>query len=597
MNRRIRTVGDNLNVGGRHILDMWNSYEQGTFMINRKYQRKLVWTLEEKQNFIDTILHKYPVPLFLLVGYKDKHDERHEDVIDGLQRLNAIFSFIKGEFAVRHGGRYRFFNPDAMFAESQNTTQKEREVIDYRTCRDFLLYQLPVTITEADDTTVEEIFKRINSTGRKLSKQDLRQAGAVGMFSDLVRKTSSYVRGDYTTDDTISLSKMQDISLGSSGLRYGINTRNVFWIEHGICTYENIRISQDEEIIARILCYIILGDNISPSSKKLDEVYEADSKVHLRLEAEVEEKGIGQISDYFSQIYIDVRKLFESVNSNFSDWLFTNATQSGKAKIFQALFMALHELRKESYYISDYAQTAKAIQKIGDNNFREITEDRNWTIRIRNDAIRQFIFHLKPTMVFRAQKRSDEEWRLKFEDLISKSSGVEQQMYDFKLGLTLLEDGTKNPKIISKIVRTLTAMANTDPDVEGVVMIGVANDVTAAKNFQSHYNSNWVEVGKCFVTGVNDKIKKYWGSLENYLQYLKREVAKQPIQDDVKSQILTSFNAVSYEGKTVVIIRCKNNGHSFTYNSEFYERRGSNTEKVEIGSAAFNELIRKTTKL
>lgn len=56
-------MGDNLDVGGRHILDMWNSFEKEIFLVNRKYQRKLVWTLEEKQNFIDTILHKYPVPL------------------------------------------------------------------------------------------------------------------------------------------------------------------------------------------------------------------------------------------------------------------------------------------------------------------------------------------------------------------------------------------------------------------------------------------------------------------------------------------------------------------------------------------------------
>ncbi|WP_251207536.1 ATP-binding protein [Acetatifactor aquisgranensis] len=169
-------------------------------------------------------------------------------------------------------------------------------------------------------------------------------------------------------------------------------------------------------------------------------------------------------------------------------------------------------------------------------------------------------------------------------------------MYDFKLGLTLLEDGSKNPNIVSKIVKTLTAMANTNSDEEGIVIIGVANDIASAQNYQSHYNSNWIEIDKCFVTGINDEVKKYWGSLENYVQYLKREISKQPIQDDVKSQILTNFNVINYEEKTVVILKCKNNGHSFTYKNEFYERRGSNTEKVEIGSASFNELMRRTTR-
>lgn len=589
-------MSDNLNVGGRHILDMWNSYKKGIFMVNRKYQRKLVWTLEEKQDFIDTILHKYPVPLFLLVSYKDKNDEYHEDIIDGLQRLNSIFSFINGEFAVKYNGVYSYFNPDAMFAESESTAQRERAVIDYRTCRDFLLYQLSVTVTEADDTTVEEIFKRINSTGRKLSKQDLRQAGSVGMFSDLVRKISSYARGDYTTDDIISLDRMPGISLSSAGLKYGINTKNIFWIAQGICTYENIRISQDEEIVARLLSYILLGNKISPLSKKLDEIYDTKSAVHDSLESIVEREGIDQISDCFSKIYNDFKKIFESVNSNFSEWLFKNANPSGKAKIFQALFLALYELRKDNYYIENYVLVANSIKQIGDSRFREITDDRNWTIKIRNDAIQQFILCLKPAMILKKVKKDDIVWCLKFEDLLSKAVGIEQQMYDFKLGLTLLENGKRNYKIIDKITRTLTSMANTNPDEDGIVFIGVANDLSAAKEYQAHYHSGWVEVDKCYVTGVNDEINKYWGSLENYVQFLKQGIAKQPIQDDVKSQILNNFKAIYYEDRIIIIIKCKNNGHPFTYGNEFYERRGSNTEKVEIGSASFNEMMRRTTK-
>ncbi len=589
-------MGDNLDVGGRHILDMWNSFEKEIFLVNRKYQRKLVWTLEEKQNFIDTILHKYPVPLFLLVGYKDKNGEYHEDIIDGLQRLNAIFSFIKGEFAVFYNGRYSYFNYNAMYAENTNPSDTVKPVIDYNTCREFLLYKLPVTLTEADDTTVEDIFKRINSTGRKLSKQDLRQVGAVGAFSDLVRKTASYVRGDYTTGDLVSLNKMPDISLSNSGLKYKIKIRDIFWNVHDICTLDNIRVSQDEEIIARILCCIILGNNISPSSKKLDEIYESDSNIHKELDNAVHEKGIEQISDYFSKIYTDFKKIFESVNSTFSDWIFDRATQSGKAKIFQALFLALHELRSSNYYISDYAQAAKAIYKIGKSRFGDITEDRNWTIKIRNEAIQQFVLYLKPKMVLKKLKKEDIEWKLKFEDLLDRAVGIEQQMYDFKLGLTVLKDGTRNPEIVSRIVKTLTAMANTDPDEDGVIIIGVADDINAARDYQKHYNSSWIETGKCFVTGVNGEVEKYWKSLENYVQYLKQEISKQPIQDDVKSQILTNFKIIEYEERTIIIIKCKNNGHSFTYGSKFYERHGSNTEKVEIGSPSFNELMKRTTK-
>lgn len=69
-------------------------YKDELFFVNRKYQRKLVWTLEEKQNLIDTIFREYPIPMFLIAS--DYREEKMKwEIIDGLQRLDAIISFIK----------------------------------------------------------------------------------------------------------------------------------------------------------------------------------------------------------------------------------------------------------------------------------------------------------------------------------------------------------------------------------------------------------------------------------------------------------------------------------------------------------------------
>ena len=45
---------------------MYGDYRDGKLIVNRGYQRKLVWTLDEKRKLIDSILHAYPVPLVLL---------------------------------------------------------------------------------------------------------------------------------------------------------------------------------------------------------------------------------------------------------------------------------------------------------------------------------------------------------------------------------------------------------------------------------------------------------------------------------------------------------------------------------------------------
>ena len=146
--------------------------------------------------------------------------------------------------------------------------QKENK-LDPIICRKFLNYQLPITTTEVSDTEIEDIFIRINSTGRKLSAQDLRQAGSVGYFSDLVRKTACYIRGDITEEDIVALSKMPSLSLSNKKLDYEINIYDTFWIKNRILTEKNIRLSRDEEIIARIYSYMILGSNVSPSSNAL----------------------------------------------------------------------------------------------------------------------------------------------------------------------------------------------------------------------------------------------------------------------------------------------------------------------------------------
>jgi uncharacterized protein with ParB-like and HNH nuclease domain len=85
---------------GMSIQSLYRLYRDGSLTINRQYQRKLVCTVPEKQKLIDSLLKDYPLPLFLLaekpgdgVGKPAAYE-----VIDGMQRLNAIFSYIEHGF-------------------------------------------------------------------------------------------------------------------------------------------------------------------------------------------------------------------------------------------------------------------------------------------------------------------------------------------------------------------------------------------------------------------------------------------------------------------------------------------------------------------
>src|SRR5689334_9336331 len=86
-----------LSIKGETVQRIYDNHTRNAYVVNRRYQRKLVWSIEEKRSFIDSLRNGFPVPLVLL-GETTFKDAPCFEVIDGLQRLNAITSFIEGEF-------------------------------------------------------------------------------------------------------------------------------------------------------------------------------------------------------------------------------------------------------------------------------------------------------------------------------------------------------------------------------------------------------------------------------------------------------------------------------------------------------------------
>lgn len=65
---------------------------------NINLQRPFVWELNQKQEFILSVLKEQTIPQFAIVVYGDDH--RLYKVIDGKQRLCTLISFYKGEFPI-----------------------------------------------------------------------------------------------------------------------------------------------------------------------------------------------------------------------------------------------------------------------------------------------------------------------------------------------------------------------------------------------------------------------------------------------------------------------------------------------------------------
>lgn len=67
---------------------VYGFYAANRFLVNRRCQRKLVWSIEEKRAFVDSLRQSFPVPLILLADVAHENADRFE-IIDRMQRLNA----------------------------------------------------------------------------------------------------------------------------------------------------------------------------------------------------------------------------------------------------------------------------------------------------------------------------------------------------------------------------------------------------------------------------------------------------------------------------------------------------------------------------
>ncbi len=204
------------------------NYVNKKYIVNRRYQRKLIWTIEEKQSFIDSIINGFPVPIILLADQKGSQDNLVE-IIDGMQRMDAITSFISNDFSVRN----TYFDLNT-FATTKDLLDRDilvqKEPIMKREDRLAIsAYPVPLSIYEfSEGKAVDEVFRRINSGGRQLSRQELRAAGAINSFADCVRIISSRVRGDTSHSTILLLNDMKSISITNRDLSYGIKQMMFF---------------------------------------------------------------------------------------------------------------------------------------------------------------------------------------------------------------------------------------------------------------------------------------------------------------------------------------------------------------------------------
>ncbi|MCK5874230.1 MAG: DUF262 domain-containing protein [Alcanivoracaceae bacterium] len=131
------------------------------------YQRKSVWTLKDKQYFLDSIFRNYPSPAIFLHKTIDENGRSTYHVVDGKQRIQTILSFVRGDIRI-----------SPSYGDARLDGKKWSDLVGETDLKQaFWNYQITVEqIDFVEGAVVNEVFDRLNRNSRRLTDQELRHA-------------------------------------------------------------------------------------------------------------------------------------------------------------------------------------------------------------------------------------------------------------------------------------------------------------------------------------------------------------------------------------------------------------------------------------
>lgn len=573
-------VTKKLLIQSETVEKIYDYYIDEKLLVNRRYQRKLVWTLEEKEKFIDSIALNYPVPLFLVAEVKYMEKNRYE-IIDGMQRLDAIVSFIEGDFPLN--GKYFDLETIAntKYLLDKKNLKQNHPKLDRELCKDIASYPLPLSVSIfEDEDVVDIIFKRINSNGKHLSQQELRQAGSDTRFAYIVRKLAESIRGDVSLGDKLLLGNMKKISINNNKLKYGIDMGGIFWRKHNIITNENIRQSRDEELTAHILCSLLMEPRPSATSSNLNGFYGLENGENRILEDKIRKYGEQYCINIFESVFDEIRKTLDASGKSFHKILFKKDT-SYLNRSFHVVFLAYYDLLiKDELKITNYLKLAEKLDGVGDQILTPNIETLNLS-KPRDIAVNAIKGIIKDFMTKRdSNDPAFNNGVMKLENILS-CSNTENTNYDFKIGIHRLHGNNDFDKeALNKILKTLSAIANLGKGSVGYIILGVADDVEDSRRHEKIYSSKSRKYKKFYVTGVNREVSKY-KSDEEYRRLIENTIRNSDISPSIyKDQILRNIDYFNYYDKSILILKIQAEKEPCKFGQNYHERLG--TQTVEI---------------
>ena len=172
------------NDNRKTVNEIFTMFDEGKLIVDDTYQRRSVWSEKDKVRLIETILLQLVIPeLFFWKADTDPETGvSTTHIVDGQQRIKAIYSFINNEFKLKP----QYLLDGSIKAEYSNKYFKD---LDAETRKAFWNYQLMIIEIDSKATRDDIItmFNRLNLTDYSLNDQEKRNCVS-GEFAALARE-------------------------------------------------------------------------------------------------------------------------------------------------------------------------------------------------------------------------------------------------------------------------------------------------------------------------------------------------------------------------------------------------------------------------
>lgn len=183
-------------------------YDEGD-LEKPELQRKYVWTKNEASRFIDSILLGLPVPSIFLA----KTSDEKRLIVDGYQRIMTVYDFVNGIFSA-DCKIFKLSNSGNININWRGKAFKELTNDEQRKIRNSSIHAIVFEQKyPQSDTGMYQIFERINTSGKILKPQEIRNCVYNGSFNNLLMNLNKHSLWRKVLDSQKEDSRMSDVEL------------------------------------------------------------------------------------------------------------------------------------------------------------------------------------------------------------------------------------------------------------------------------------------------------------------------------------------------------------------------------------------------